>query len=508
MSTAVYREDEQSFTENSNFLLLLSFLYLALPACLFAFGWLNTGAALCINVLLIYVGATAWKQLQLSDVSASVRRLFETQHVPFAILLLWCSLSGTGGIGFQNTDYAASNALLKDLIENSWPLRMQNDTPLVYYVVYYLPAALIGKFLGWQIANLVLFTWTYLGLLLIWSLLSIAVRIDQLSPGRKLLAALMFVFFGGMDYFGALLNYGPETTQLGTHLEWWASIGQFSSNTTLLFWVPQHVLAPWLTTSALLLVLKRGSGAELIWCLTALSFLWSPMASLGLLPFLTILSVKTLMTRQYSSTLTVSNFFIGPAIAALAALFYSSNSFQFPTHWQLNNTGFTRNYLLLFALETLAVALPFFSQHLKAKVFLNQINLPPPLKLTGMEKTLGWSAVLILLLLPAYKFGIMNDLCMRASIPALFILFAFWLRVLRREFTNQYIPVTVTLVCLLLGSGSALSEIYRSLTQYSLQIRPMSSVSSLLNSPDNDVIQQRAGRIDAIYWRWLGPQKE
>lgn len=509
MSTAIYRDDDQNVTRRSHFILRAALLYLSTPVVLFALSWFNFGAALLLTILVIYALVTGWTHaVQPIPLFSTAAEIFEKHSLTFAVLLIWCALSGTGGIGFQNSDYAASNALLKDLIENRWPLYLRTDVPLVYYVLYYLPAAGIGKILGWQAANLLLFAWTYVGLVIVWSLFSLAARLDSLSQTRRAIAVLLFIVFGGWDFFGALLNYPQGTLQIGSHIEWWAAIGQFSSNTTLLFWVPQHVLAPWITTAAILLTLRNGAGGTFIWFMAAMSFLWSPIASLGLLPFLLLCQIRLLADRNFMVNITAANFFVGPMLAAAAFFFYSSNSFSFPSNWQFDESGFERNYPLLIVLEAIAVALPFFSQHLRAKIYLNQINIPPPLKLNRTEKALGWSALAMLLILPAYKIGIMNDLCMRASAPALLVLFFFWVRILRKEFTFQHIPLAVTAVVAVFGSGSAFQEIQRSLGNYSAQIIPMEKVSSLLNNPDNSVVEQRAGKADSLFWKWLGPQRD
>lgn len=319
---------------------------------------------------------------------------------------------------------------------------------------------------------------------------------------------MLFIFFGGWDFFGALLNYPEGTLRPGTHIEWWAAIGQFSSNTTLLFWVPQHVLAPWIVTSAILLALRNGAGGAFIWFMAALSFLWSPIASLGLLPFLSIYQLRLFSERNFMINMTAANLFAGPILAAAGFMFYAYNSFSFPNGWQFGESGFARNYTLLILFEALAVALPFFSQHLKGKIYLNQIDIPPPLKLGKTEKTLGWSALAMLLILPAYKVGIMNDLCMRASAPSLLILFFFWVRMLRKEFTLQHAPLAMTVIVAVFGSGSALQEIQRSVSRYSFPIVEQNKVSTLLNNPDNSVIEQRAGRSDSLFWKWLGPHRD
>lgn len=509
MSTAVYRENETVLAAHSRFLLAVSKVYLALPALLFSLWWLNTGGAVIGTLLLLYgVFFGTSSENQDSSFYQAAIDVFKNNAAVALLLLFWCALSGTGGIGFQNSDYAASNALLKDLVQNPWPLQMNGNVPMVYYVLYYLPAALVGKLFGWQAANLFLFIWTYFGLLLLWSLFSLATRIDQLSAGRKLLAASAFILFGGWDFFGALITYGSERLSVGTHIEWWASIGQFSSSTTLLFWVPQHVIAPWIVTASLLLTLQRDVGQGVIWFLAALSFLWSPIASLGLLPFLGLCAVRDFRAGRIEANFSVANVFVGPALALIGLLFYSSNAFKFPNSWQFTEPDFFRNYILLFIFEALAIALPFFSQHLRAQVYLNQIDLPPPVRLTPTEKIMGWIALASLFILPLYKMGFMNDLCMRASVPALLVLFSFWVRVLRREFSYQYFPIAVLFFCTLIGSGSAIQEILRSTNNFSIQVPDVNNVSSLLNSSDNSIIDQRAGNKNSFFWKWFGPHKE
>ncbi|NBO39106.1 hypothetical protein EBU99_11045 [bacterium] len=506
MSTAVYKEDEQAITQSGIWLVRACLVYLSLPILIFVSYWLNTGAALLFATLLIYGSYVSWSSEEPPGSAYEVfANLMTTHAIPFCLFFVWCALSGTGGIGFQNTDYAASNALLKDLIENPWPLQMKGNIPLVYYVSYYLPAALIGKLTNWTIANLFIFIWTFVGLSLVWSVLCLALKLTTLSRAKLTFAAFIFILFGGWDILGAALTYSSEILTPGTHIEWWASIGQFSSNTTLLFWVPQHVIAPWLMTSLLLLLLHRGIGHKSVLFLAACAFLWSPIACLGLLPFIAALFVRDIFTDKGANFLSSANFFVPPFVALLGFLFYSSNAFNFPNEWQFSHPNFWRNYSLLFLFEILPIAVPFLVQHRKAKIFLNEINLPPPLNLSRMEKLFGWIALLSLVILPFYKMGIMNDLCMRASIPGLFILMSFWLRVFRKEFTFEYIPLAAVFICTILGAGSAVSEIYRSFANYDVKIPDARSVGSLLTNPENSVIEQRAGNPNAFFWHWLGP---
>lgn len=508
MSTAVYRVNDENIRDTTSWLTRLTFWYLGIPVFLFAAHWLNQGAAIFFSGILLLGFWQAWS-VHARPISMNFSRFIsecaDKHAVVFTVFLVWMALSGVGGIGYQNTDYAASNALLKDLIENPWPLQLRDNVPLVYYVCYYLPAAIVGKLLGWTAAWIFIFIWTYIGLTILWSVLSVALSLDNLTRKRQLLAALVFVFLGGWDALGALLTYPIDVLAPGTHIEWWASIGQFSSHTTLLFWVPQHVLAPWIATAFLLLALKRSLGTESILLIAAFSFLWSPMASLGLLPFLGLLLILNISIGRASSYLNSTNFFVAPALALLGMLYYASNAFRFPSGWQLSEPAFLRNYSLLIVLEAVPLSVPFLFQHMKQKIFLNEISLPPPVELGLPEKAFGWVAIGSLLLLPLYRVGIMNDLCMRASIPAILVLGSYFLRALRTEFTFQTLQRSVVAVCVLLGAGSAVMEIQRSIMNHTIRIPAREAVSSLLNTTENSVVEQRAGDPEAFFWHWLGP---
>jgi hypothetical protein len=508
MSTNIEGDDDNQRQQNARWIERALVFYLGLPILLFLSQWLNFGAAFFNLALLFIATYCIWHVNFASDAQHLKKKIsanLNNNAVAYLVLFAWCCLSGIGGAGFQNSDYGASNALLKDLIENPWPLTLSEGKPLVYYVAYYLPAALTGKVFHWQAAHVVIFVWSFFGLALMWNILSAALDLSRVSRLKSFLAVSIFILFGGWDCVGIFFNPNYSDAPLGTHIEWWAQIAQLSSHTTLLFWVPQHVIAPWLVASYILFLLNRKNSRHSLLLFAALSFLWSPLASIGLLPFIGIVIASQYKANRLNSFQIPNNFFIGPVFAALGALFYSSNSIQFPNHWQLGEREFPAKYTLLILLEVLPLSLPFLLQHLRQQVFLNRIALPPPFKLTENERTLGWTAIAVLIVLPLYKLGIMNDLAMRASIPALLILCGFWMKILRTEFSFQLRQIVPTFVCMIIGSGAAFHEIYRSIENFSFGAPKITHVGSLKNQPANETVEQRAGSNEALFWRWLGP---
>ena len=89
---------------------------------------------------------------------------------------------------------------------------------------------------------MLLWLWTSCGLSIV--MLLLFRNLEARGPKQRLAAVLLLVLFSGMDVLGAIFNHNlgallrPSVGHpSGPHLEWWAGSYQFSSNTTLLFWV-------------------------------------------------------------------------------------------------------------------------------------------------------------------------------------------------------------------------------------------------------------------------------
>ena len=135
-------------------------------------GWLRwPWALLGIGLLtMAFIESTrlAFRHSRSTGYSPDFSPRFTWRHV--IILLLtsttWLSLSGAGGIGYQRGDWMKHESVLKDLIEHTWPVIYdfyQTPVPLVYYLAFYLPAALAGKIGGWSMGQAAIFLWAFLG---------------------------------------------------------------------------------------------------------------------------------------------------------------------------------------------------------------------------------------------------------------------------------------------------------------------------------------------------------
>ena len=271
------------FMFSSTWLNRISYLYLVLPFIIFCMTWLHFLIGLIGTVLVLFTLWLSWRGFHKTERTL----LFSIkQTVPaFILIFTWVALSGVGGYAFQNRDQYWRNAILHDLINYSWPVIYNTaanyNQMLVYYIGYWLPAALAGKVFGWGIANAILFISTFIGVAL--TTLHLASR-GRFSP---LFSILLLIFFSGMDMVGVVLiaktSY-PVLIPPIQHLDAWADTLQYSSFTTQLFWVYNQAVPCWLCT---IMIINREERSRqfLVW---ALCVFLAPLTAIGLFPLVLI----------------------------------------------------------------------------------------------------------------------------------------------------------------------------------------------------------------------------
>jgi hypothetical protein len=431
-------------------------IYLLLPALLFAWGWLRFPFSLVSTMFIALFMLSAILDLRRSAgalkqgvnvFSYAYKNGNIRRHVSLAFLLItiWMLFSGAGGFGHQNADYKASNALFKDLIDQSWPPGLSAggiQKPIVYYVAYYLPAAAVGKILGWVPANLFLFAWTLIGALLafiwFWGHSHISIR---RKTSRIIGLAVVFCLAGGLDYIGYYV-LKEKVFDLANHIDVWAGYFQYSSNTTLMFWVPQQAIAGWLLISMITDNIKQAQNVKYLGMVVACSILWSPFAVLGSLPYLLFALLLHLAPKNRKFLFNRATFFSILSsiwIGISHSLFILSNQFKFPIGLLLNKVendiryiqhllafwfveyGFVAFIVLLFLALGILISRPSQAKILKSLQEKLLTSLREDYNLSPIHFYLFLLCIVILTILPLYTMGTNNDLVMRASIPSLFI---------------------------------------------------------------------------------------
>lgn len=450
-------------------MITLSFLYLALPTALFLSGWLKASYAFILVVCLSLATLAAIRDCKSTVLARDYRQFMRNAGVEalvvVMVVLLWTGLSGIGGFSFQNSDFLLRNAVFHDLITFKWPviysyLNQQGFPPysghegaLVYYLSYWLPAALVGKAFGWQAANVALYLWTVAGVLLT---LYLYFRFVRKSP---LVLTVIFIFWSGMDIIGALINHhipplGGET------IEWWAKLIQYSSNTTTMYWVFNQTISVWLAV----MLLMNFKNTKSILFTYALVLPVAPFSFIGLAPFVityiclgtmsleNILKqprLKLIIIENLKQTMNLRNIIVAPAIIMVFLLYYRSNPGNLGSSdllWSGPNGSVQAliRYVMFCLLE--------FGMY--------------SLIISDVFKRTPWFivATVSLILIPNYSAGIYNDFAMRVSIPALIILMVYVSKfILSEDIIHKNRRTKVYLmIFLLIGAITPLQEISRS----------------------------------------------
>jgi hypothetical protein len=94
----------------------IAFLLLALPTLIFAIGFLRWLVAFPVAALLVF--AYVWSIRRERDEEGEEYRLYLRPWqllVLLGIVSLWCMLSGLGNFYYQSSDWAARNAIFRDM---------------------------------------------------------------------------------------------------------------------------------------------------------------------------------------------------------------------------------------------------------------------------------------------------------------------------------------------------------------------------------------------------------
>lgn len=420
----------------------VAFFYITLPLYPFLFAWFR------FPLNIIAITAISYGVIKVARLPTKAKPHFHPGHytlvATIAFALVWSSFGGAGHLFYANPfDWIPRFALARDLTASAWPLAYDDHgteqllrAPLGYYLV----PVVLAKYLGTAWLDGLIYLWTALGT----SLLFLLAFRDY--PLRKAMAGmLIFIFASGLDVIGSWwqANKWPE---LGHHIEWWAGQVQYSSNTTLLFWAPNHTLAAWLATALLLRfntsITIMANTAPLL--LPAL-LIWSPLSAIG---YFILLASALINYRHFKSSWPPFIHCLLPQIIpiGLIVIFLSSGASQIPATASpsASSDHGTLDQALLFLTLELGIIAPIFMfrrNHLEVISFI------------------------ALLVIPSISFGGSNDLAMRASIPLFAVLWLGIINVLLQDEYSRSKRPTIALVLLLwaIGSYTAISELARSL---------------------------------------------
>jgi len=462
----------------------ISSIILIAPLTIFAVGWLRP------------LPAIAWFLALMAALFAArglgCRRCVEDAPIRWwkVVLILvvaaaWTALSGAGGIGHQNFDWAKHNAVLRDLIARPWPVWFAAEEvaradmppaprPLVYYIAFYLPASLVGRLLGWWPANIALHLQTVFTV-------ACALAWFHLMAGRRhvLACSAIFIVLSGADAVGFLLFVQVPRVWEGQHIEWWTTM-QYPSTTAALFWAPQHAIPAWLGAGLIWHGERTGRWSVAVFAVVA-AILWSPFAAVGLAPFAAWTTLRTARPSAHAIA-----FLIFAAVIAAPFAVYILGYSEFTNGPSGSYLFRPRGFAASMALEWgIAATFGFYIAYRYA------VALPARF----------WIACALLFVIPLFPLPGGFDYIMRTSMPALFVLGAV-LTGLALNVTRGPLRI-VWAVLLLAGSPTAVGELVRAAEHLQIGHNTWLSQDTVSELEPSAIARQYLGRPDSWLWTVL-----
>ena len=428
---------------NSNLLDKISIIYAMIPLFIFLLGFLKLPIAIFSSFILFCVIGLFFKTLKNSFLNFDKKFLFLIVTLAF----LWCLLSGIGGVFYQSTDWHMRNAIFRDLINYSYPVYYDNGSALVYYIANFLPGALFGKvalFLNFSketaflVGNFFNFIYCFAGLVLIFLQTCFYSKANKL---KDFWVILIVIFFSGLDILLHRFNL-PNFPHIERHYGL-----QYSSNTTLLFWVYNQAIIPWVLT---LLFIKKSRYVQNYAILATLMLFCSPLAFIGFSFYLFWSAfcnlVKRLKTKYFLKYLkrifNLQNILTLLFLFPIVYLYISSNEAASLEELNIPYYRFVLfpAYLFIF-LEAGVYLLLLIDKFSKNLIYL-------------------FTVIQLVLIAPFIRIGTECDFVMRMSIPALFVLMIFIIQFLKDRKTSKT-QKTIMTILLLFGLVTPCVEICR-----------------------------------------------
>lgn len=153
-----------------SWLVLAALLYLLLPNVIFLLGWVRPEIAYPLSALLLWAVIRVGRISGRGSVPPDGIIAFNGKKLIIILALAFISLFFTELISFhghfaQDWDMTVRNAVYDRLINHPWPLYSDEGGYFVYYHAFWLPPALLAKYVQSFISpNTLLFIWCYIGI--------------------------------------------------------------------------------------------------------------------------------------------------------------------------------------------------------------------------------------------------------------------------------------------------------------------------------------------------------
>lgn len=426
---------------------MYSILYIYIGVIIFIWGWIRLAISIpCVIFFFYLLYKKYWNTEELFFDTIDIQK-----KIVFGVILgifLWLIVSGIGGFCRQSGDWDKHNAILHDLITYHWPVKYSlgdnKEAMLSYYILFYLFPASVGKVYGFRCAEIVLLIQSVVGVFLIYLHLCYFLK---LNTGKKQICVfVLLIIFGGNVLLGRWL-YGtvhPEDLNLSFH--WFSKIVriQYSSHIILMRWVFPQCIIPWMVT---LMILENPYKIEDFAWIGIPVFMYSCFAFVGFVPFFILLTLDGLYQKKkikywIKSIFSLQNIYALFLIMPIFASYIAGNVFQEkPDILKFNLIDYSQNWELyiIFCLSNFLIwSILIYKKESRNLIF--------------------YIANGILLYLLLFWYGTWNDLCMRASIPAFFVIAVLFYRYILYFKIDKYIHKIHLILCLLMLFFSSIPQ--------------------------------------------------
>ena len=395
----------------------------------------------------------------------------------FLVIGMYC---GWGRFTDQSGDWTKHNAVLYDLVNRGWPVYYHNGNErsmLSYYIAQYIVPAAIGKVFGsCRAAEISLYLWNTIGLVLVY--LHLIVYLNIKDSYIQIISALLLIFFSMPLWAEQILVKLLSDVPIQFSSHWLISNDnlrlQYSSNFVMLRWVFPQCIPIWMM---ILMFLDNREHIEYYLLILLPGMLFATLSFIGVIPIGIAAATEYLLTKKdlkdtLKHVFSVENICMLMGVGAILALYLYGNvlsekpagvGFHIYNYINIDNGWI---YYLTFISGPLVYALILFSENRKNLVY--------------------YAAVLTLCILPFFSMGIWNDFVMRSSIPALFILFVYTIKFISQHFYKAeklYAKALLTAV-LMIGFYYPTQELFKAVEADSFALGKETDPKSLKSYAD------------------------
>lgn len=393
-----------------------AYVYIVFPIIIFFLTWLRWYIGIPMTLLLAFGLIVLLKKdyfNNIMEISIPLKHLISISIV----ILIWTWLSGQGGFFYQTSDHHWRNAIFRDLINFEWPVVYpETGNALVYYIMHWIVPALFGKWFGWTGGNIALLVWTYMGLMIIYLLIVFITKGSSIK--HMWIVAILFITWSGLNSIGTNIMsiFGQANFNLGSGDDWLDKVTglyvycyQYSGNDTLLSWVFNQTIVPWMAVP----LIFENRNVRTFAFLGLVILPYAPIPFIGFLPMFIAFAIPYYINKikERDYIIILKETFSIPNLAGVFTVFPTFLSF-----YKCNERSSFGLYVPLEAYDFKRISILVLFYLLEFGVYM--ILIYRRYKRDLVYYIIGISLIII----PIFKIGLGSDFCMRASIPALFTL--------------------------------------------------------------------------------------